>query len=325
MSAELGQPTILIVDDDEMTVEMLDLLLTGQRYRTRKAYSGQEVLALIEREAPQATGWRPWTVDLVLLDIMMPGVDGYKICLRIKDDPALRHIPVIMVTVLDSCRDRITAMSFGADGYVTKPWVSEELVSLIQARLRIKAQQEALLRRQVELETIRRTAASAYRSVSLSVLVNSGLATLLECGHVEGVAIYTVDETPQSLTLAEAQGPEGVALPTPLSCGLGEGVLGRIARSQRGQWFDDMAGHPDFADRPASPMCAYVGAPLCDDDRTMGVLEVFHRQPGWFDGRDVAWLDELGQCVGCAMGNAGRFERARTALFRPPREHLNGL
>jgi len=317
MSAELGQPTILIVDDDKMTVEMLDLLLTGQRYRTRKAYSGQEALELIEREAPQATGWRPWTVDLVLLDIMMPGVDGYKVCLRIKDDPALQHIPVIMVTVLDSCRDRITAMSFGADGYVTKPWISEELVSLIEARLRIKAQQEALLRRQVELETINRTAASAHRSVSLPVLLNSALTTLLQCGHVEGAAIYTVDETLQSLTLAEAQASAGIALPTPLSCHPGEGVLGRIAGSRRGEWFDDIAGHPDFADRPASPMCAYAGAPLCDDDRTVGVLEMFHRQPGWFDGRDVAWLDELGQRLGCAMGNAGRFERARTALSQP--------
>jgi DNA-binding response OmpR family regulator len=316
MPKEPGKSTILIVDDDKLAVQMLDILLTGQGYWTRHAYSGQEALDLVEREALQATGWRPWGIDLVLLDVMMPGVDGFKVCLRIKDDPALRHIPVIMVSVLSAARDKITAVSFGADGYITKPYRSEELLSTVQASLRTKAQQEALLRRGVELQTINATAASAHRSLNPSIVMASALTALLKCQHIEAAAIYTVDEATKSLTLAQAQGPEGVDLPTVSSCPLGEGIIGGIAGSKQGQWFVDITSRPDCSDRSSSPMSACVGVPLCADDRAVGVLEVFHRQPGWFDERDVVWLDELGYRVGRAIGNANLFERAQNMLIQ---------
>jgi CheY-like chemotaxis protein len=306
--------TILIVDDDESAVEMLHVYLTGHGYQTRKVYSGREGLALIEEEAPHASGWRPWSIDLILLDIMMPGIDGYKVCLRIKDDPALQHIPVIMVTALNSSRDKTRAVSFGADGYITKPYLSEELAGAVESALRTKARQEALLRRQAELEILTATATSAHRSLNLPILISSALTTLLECPHIEAAAIYIVDEATNNLILAQAQGTQGVPLPTIPSCDLGQGVIGKIGNSQQGQWFEDITVRPDFTDRPASPMRAYVGVALRVNGHTVGVLEVFHRQPNWFDGRDIHWLDELGQQLGLAIANANRFERTQSIL-----------
>jgi CheY-like chemotaxis protein len=315
MPEEIRKPTILIVDDDKSAVEVLNALLQGRGYQIQKAYSGQQALALIEQEAKHVSGWRPCTIDLVLLDIMMPGIDGYKVCQSIKDDPTLCHIPVIVVTALNSNRDKVTAVSFGADGFITKPYLSGDLGGIIEANLRVKAQQEALLRRLAELEALNATTKSAHQSLNLSVSIASALTTLLESSHIEAAAIYTLDEATKMLALARAQGSEDLALPTIPSCALGHGIAGWIGQSQQGQCIEDMAAHPEFADRLLTTMHAYVGVALCTNNRTVGVLEAFHHQPGWFDQRDTKWLSELGREIGLAIENANLFEHAQSLLL----------
>ncbi len=316
MPEQTDRLTILLVDDDESALEMIRVFLEGHHCRVRTVNSGREALTVIDREAHLATRWRPWTIDLILLDIMMPGIDGFKVCHRIKDDPALCHIPVIMVTALDSSQDKVMAISFGADGYVTKPYLSEELIGTIQASMRTKAQQEALLRRLAELEALNAIVESAHQSLSLSLLLANTLTKLLEFQHVEAAAIYTVDETAGSLTLARSQGPEGVTLPLVNSCTLGQGISGWIGKTQQGRHIEDITSHPEFANRLHSSMHAYVGVALRADKRTVGVLEGFHRQPSWFDQRDVEWLEELGRHVGLAIDNAKIFERTQTLLIQ---------
>lgn len=316
MSQRTNRPTVLLVDDDELAIEMLRAYLDGQRYQILTAYSGQEALAIIEREAERTSGWQPTTIDVILLDIMMPGIDGLKVCQRVKDDPALRHIPVIMITALSSSQDKVTAISFGADSYIIKPYLSEELISIVKASLKMKAQQDLLLRRLAELEALNAIAASAHHSVSFPLLVASTLTTLLEFQYIEAAAIYTLDDATGSLTLAQAQGPENVALPTVESCALGQGVTGWIGQAQQGRHIADISSHPEFGHRLRGPMRAYVGVALLADDRAVGVLEGFHRQPGRFDQRDVEWLEELGRQVGMAIENANIFESTQALLIQ---------
>ena len=152
--------------------------------------------------------------------------------------------------------------------------------------------------------------------MNLSILIASALTTLLESQHIEAAAIYTLDEAGGSLALAQAQGPKDVTLPTITSCVLGQGFLGSIGQSQQGQWILDISRRPEFTDRPASPMRAYVGVALSVDDHTVGALEVFHHQPGWFDQRDVEWLDDLGRQVGLAIANANLFEHTQSLLVQ---------
>jgi CheY-like chemotaxis protein len=315
MSEWTHPPTALIVDDDKLAVEMLETYLQGQGFQTRAALSGQGALDIIEQELVHASRWRPWTIDLILLDIMMPGVDGYKVCLRVKDEPLLRHIPVIMVTALDSARGRNTALSFGADGYVTKPFLSEDLKSTIEAAMRIKKQQEALLRRTAELETLAATAQSVQQSLNLLLSLAGALTTLCQVEQIEAAAIYTLDEAGESLTLAHAQeGQKGSVPPALTSCAMGQGFIGRIAESQQGEWIGDMAARPDFSDRSEHSMRSCVGVALRVADRTVGLLEVFHPQPNWFDERDVRWLDELGLILGQAIVNTKLLERTQAML-----------
>ena len=102
---------ILVVDDIEANVRLLQAKLQAEYYDVLVASSGPEALAMAAEESP----------DLVLLDVMMPGMDGFEVCRRLKNDPETRHIPVVLVTALDGRGDRITGLEAGADEFLTKP------------------------------------------------------------------------------------------------------------------------------------------------------------------------------------------------------------
>ena len=116
-------PTILVVDDDERTQHMLGSMLRLEGYRVITAISGDKALEQFNNESP----------DLVLLDIMMPGMNGYDLCQRIRE---FSHVPIIMLTAKDSEQDMIEGLDVGADDYVTKPFLSRELMARIRASLR---------------------------------------------------------------------------------------------------------------------------------------------------------------------------------------------
>jgi DNA-binding response OmpR family regulator len=113
---------ILIVEDEESLLRLESILLTSKGYDVRGAATGQEALELISIEHP----------DLVLLDIMLPGLDGFEVCRRIKDDPETREIPVIMVTAKKSGEDMARGEEVGADWYITKPFKSAMVIETIQ-------------------------------------------------------------------------------------------------------------------------------------------------------------------------------------------------
>ena len=102
---------ILVVDDIEANVRLLQAKLTAEYYDVLTASDGATGLAMAAEEMP----------DLVLLDVMMPGMDGFEVCRRLKEDVATRHIPVVLVTALDGRADRITGLESGADEFLTKP------------------------------------------------------------------------------------------------------------------------------------------------------------------------------------------------------------
>jgi DNA-binding response OmpR family regulator len=116
---------ILVVDDDPITVELLTGVLEHYGYIVRVAYDGLEALAKIEVEKP----------DLVLLNVMMPGMDGYEVCRRIKADPATAHIPVILVTGLADDASRVRGFEAGADDFINKPFHLLALMARIRELL----------------------------------------------------------------------------------------------------------------------------------------------------------------------------------------------
>jgi class 3 adenylate cyclase len=120
---------ILVVDDTPQNVKLLADLLGVKGYAVATAASGPDALALVESERP----------DLVLLDVVMPGMSGYEVCRKIRENPATGILPVVMVTALDPGQERIKGLDAGADDFLTKPINQAELLARVRSLLRIKA------------------------------------------------------------------------------------------------------------------------------------------------------------------------------------------
>ncbi len=117
--------TILIVDDDLDAQKLLSLILSRAGFQTTTADNGPDALAQLSRNLP----------DLLILDVMMPGMDGFEVLRRVRSTPATAHIPVIMLSAKGEVRDRVTGLRTGADDYITKPADPLELVARVEAVL----------------------------------------------------------------------------------------------------------------------------------------------------------------------------------------------
>jgi class 3 adenylate cyclase/CheY-like chemotaxis protein len=138
---------ILVVDDVEKNARLLADVLAAKGYRTSKANSGEAALAAIAAEPP----------DLVLLDVMMPGLDGYAVCRAIRADARTAVLPVVLVTALDPAQERLKGIEAGADDFLNKPVNQAELMARVRSLLRIKAYQDEIEHQRAELADWNRT------------------------------------------------------------------------------------------------------------------------------------------------------------------------
>lgn len=125
---EAQNPAVLIVDDEPWNIEVIESCLHGRGYDITRAANGEEALKAVAASPP----------DIVLLDVIMPGMDGYEVCRRIKEDDKTRFIPVVMVTSLDQKSDKVSAIQAGADDFITKPVDKAELLARTSTALRMK-------------------------------------------------------------------------------------------------------------------------------------------------------------------------------------------
>ena len=126
------QNKILIVDDAEDTVELLRKRFRAEGYDTEEAYDGEEALQKVPEYNP----------DLVVLDVMMPKMDGYEVCQRLKADENTKYIPVLMLTAKGEIEHKVRGLDIGADDYMSKPFDYKELSARIRSLLSIKATHE---------------------------------------------------------------------------------------------------------------------------------------------------------------------------------------
>lgn len=136
---------ILVVDDVAVNVQLLTTYLTSVGYDVCTARDGQEALDKVSETQP----------DLILLDVMMPKLNGFEVCERLKSDPMTKIIPVIMVTALNEIEDKIKATEAGADDFVSKPFNKLELLTRVKSLLRIKQLHDELRAKVRELEQAR--------------------------------------------------------------------------------------------------------------------------------------------------------------------------
>jgi adenylate cyclase len=132
---------ILVVDDTPQNIKVLDAILSPRGYRVATARSGAEALQKVGDEAP----------DLVLLDILMPGMSGYEVAQRLRADPSTQFLPIVMVTALGAQEEKVKAIEAGADDFLTKPVNQLELLARVKSLLRIKEYHDTIQSQAAEL------------------------------------------------------------------------------------------------------------------------------------------------------------------------------
>lgn len=145
---------VLVVDDLPANVKLITAILKKD-YEIIPAYSGEEAIEKVESEKP----------DIVLLDIMMPGIDGYEVCKRIKQGDSTRFTPVVMITALSDVEDRIKAIQVGADDFLTKPINSQELITRTRSLVKAKHFHDQLVESKAIIE-----AQNDFRTILINLL-----------------------------------------------------------------------------------------------------------------------------------------------------------
>ncbi len=316
---EPSKYTILAIDDEEDALEMLQFMLTMEGYGVVVAHSGQEALDLIERESAQAKGLHQVSFDLVLLDIMMPGINGFKVCQMIKTDETLFYIPVIMVTALEDKQSERLALRFGADDYVPKPFIYDELLTKIEARLSTKDRLQALIRQNKELAALNAILIAASQSLVPKQVLGKSLDKIMEVLAADGGAVFLVDNRSAGLRLSIQRGFPEELPPEVTELRMGEGPIGLVAHSGRSllsaDIFDDLTFDEDAIGREKG-WHSFLGVPLRVTERVLGVLSLYAGRPGWFTEQDVEWLTTVAAQVGVIIENAQLFENAQRLVMK---------
>ena len=196
---------ILVVDDIEANVRLLEAKLTAEYYEVLTAYDGPTALAIAASEKP----------DIVLLDVMMPGMDGFQVCRRLKDDPETRHVPVVLVTALDGRGDRIAGLEAGADEFLTKPIDDVMLFARVRSLTRLKTVIDELRDREASGRRMGVIAGAASRLGGTGgriLIIDDNERQAQRVANELGVEHRPVVESDPEKALISARGPVDLAI-----------------------------------------------------------------------------------------------------------------
>jgi two-component system, NtrC family, sensor kinase len=197
---------ILIVDDDPEMIRLVKEVLDLMPSEVLVENTGKDALALLHREIENDG------VDVVLLDIMMPGEDGFHILDRMKSDPQLRQIPVILITGLNSIEAKTRGLQMGADDYIIKPFDPQELLARLDVVLRIRRTETMLRQRNRELAALDEINRAISASLDLDEVLVSALDGLNSLIEADALTIILDDAESDSLVIQASRSPDDIDL-----------------------------------------------------------------------------------------------------------------
>ncbi|MDY7077491.1 MAG: response regulator [Chloroflexota bacterium] len=321
---QLAAPRILVVEDDVEMVELMQNMLSLVRCDVQVAHSGEEALSRLHQEA--TTGRE---IDLVLLDIMVPGMDGYEVVARVKADPVLRNTAIIMTTALDSISDKTLGLGLGADDYLTKPFDPQELLARIDAVMRIRRSEQAVRRRNQELSALIEINRVVTSSLELDEVLEATIQGIREILHVEAGSLVLLDEETGGLVFRKTFSPERGWI-TGRTIQPGEGIVGYVVQSGDSKLVNNVERDPHFLadvdDETGFTSHTILCVPLKIRDRVIGAIEVINKLDGVFTEQDLELLQAMAASVAVAVENAnlyseltdfaGELERSQAQLVQ---------
>ncbi len=301
MTAAELKPTILVVEDEVGIARMIQVLLEARGFSTVVCHAGDEAIRRIADTS----------VDLVLLDVMMPGMDGYEVCRRLKADEQWRHIPVIMLTAKDTTRDLVRGLEIGADDYITKPFNTEELIARIQVFLRIRRMSLELVRRNRELYSLNAVALAVSRSLSPEAILDGALAGITDSLDLAAALIHLVEPASGCLELRAWRGLGQAPQEALRSLAPGSGWAWDALEREEPLLLSDAAQLPGLGAR-GEGLPQPVGAiPLRFQERRLGVFSVLGQRGQQFSRDDVGLLASIGRQVSIALENSHLYTETR--------------
>ncbi|MGD1996819.1 MAG: response regulator [Anaerolineae bacterium] len=295
-------PRVLIADDDPRMIRLVRDALEVGGCEVLEANSGEEALDKLRCECE-----RGCPVDLLLLDIMMPGMDGYEVISHVKDDVALAKTSILVTTALTSVTDKTLGLGMGADDYLTKPFDPRELVARVEAIMRMRRTEQALLQRNLELAALNEMSRTVTSSLDLDEVLFATMQGIQEILHVEAGSLVLVDEEAGELIFRKTLSPQQGGI-TGRTLQPDEGIVGRVVATGKPYLVNDVADDPiflprvdegaDFATR------AVLCVPLVVRDRVIGAIEVINKPDGAFTEADLDLLQTMAGSVAVAVENA---------------------
>ncbi|MFZ5879453.1 MAG: response regulator [Chloroflexota bacterium] len=282
---------ILIADDVQDNVTLLSRYMQSDGYHYVTASNGRETLEKTRAEMP----------DLVLLDVNMPDKDGFTVLEEMRADPALMHIPVIILTAARLHPDDVQAgLNLGADDYITKPFDRRELFARIRAKLRTKAFEDAIRSRNRQLSMLPEIGQELSARLDLDDLAAVVLRRTVEtlgalCGHI---VLYDPRRAMQRTHHASSVKTPIVETPNL------EAFLAEINESRGSLIVNDVQSEPRWPAREGDPTRSVVIAPMSGRERLLGLLALAHERPGYFEAEHQLLLQAIASQAAIAMENA---------------------
>lgn len=319
------QPVILIVDDEPLGLKSMASVFEGQGYELVLAGGGHEAMQFVETGRP----------DVILLDVMMPGMDGLEACRRIRSHPGMAEIPILLVTALDDRQSRLEGLESGADDYITKPIDRDE----VRARMRTITRLNRFRRLQEEIVCSRQTMAELReysRRLDLLRRIDRAILMAGSAAEIAGQVLPLLrDLIPHSHAAIYRQEPRGQILTLLAEDGSGQPLAkleDRLELGDLGVAFE--AGPESFcpiilslgrgAKLPVVPRQLHaagidvlMAVPLGHHDRLLGVLLLGGPGPASFSGPQTEIAQEVGDIISLALAHTELLEnvtRGRSQL-----------
>jgi PAS domain S-box-containing protein len=291
---------VLIVDDSEDNRLLLSSQLKMQGYEILQAEDGAEGIEMVRRERP----------DLVLLDIMMPGMSGFEVCSQLKSDPQTAGIPIIIVTALREVEYRIQGIEAGADEFLSRPHHREELLVRVRSLLQLKRARDGLEEERNRLELLYEVTRATMSQLNLQQMMVEILNQTLTAVNAAKGSILLLNESGEVtdkilIRVGKVAEIETTVTPEVVS----RGLAGWLIRHNQGSIIEDASQDSRWVVLPddVEPAGSVIGVPLSRADRIVGVLMLIHPRKAYFLPEHLALVETIGAQATAAIENAYLF------------------
>lgn len=308
-------PKILIADDDPQITDLIREVLQLAECEVLEARSGEETLAILREENLSN---RP--VDVLLLDILMPGISGYEVISRVKADPLLANTSIIVTTALTSITDKTLGLGMGADDYLTKPFDPRELLARIQVIMRIRRTEQVLRQRNRELALLTEISRTIISSLDLEEVLTATIEGVQKILPAAAAVLVLMDEESGEMVFRKATTGDDPRIGRHLPPG--RSILRHVITTEKPYLTNDAIRDPVFSpeiDSWIPETRAVLCVPLLVRERVIGAVELINKREGLFTETDRDLLQTLAGSVAVAVENAQLY--AELADFARALEH----